>query len=55
VLANIAQARGAQQRIHQRMQQHVTVGVRDDAALVRHAHTPQHHKLARSEGVHVNP
>jgi hypothetical protein len=55
VLANVAQARGTEQGIDQRMQQDITVGVRDEPALVSHAHTTQHHEIARPEGVHVNP
>jgi len=35
------------------MNDHVAVGMRGHAAIVRDAHAAQHHVIARFEGVHV--
>ena len=53
MLADIAQRHGTEQGIAKRVEQHVTVGVRDDAVGMRHAHARQPHMVARAKGVHI--
>ena len=53
VLADVAQARGPEQRIHQCVQQHIAVGVRHDPVAVRNAHPAQHERIAGPEGMHI--
>ena len=53
VLADVAEPGGAEQRIAQRVQQHIAVGVRHHAVRVGHAHAAEHDEVPRSEGVHV--
>ena len=38
MLADVPKAGGAEQRIAQRMQRHIAVGMCDDAVRMRHAH-----------------
>ena len=38
---------------HQRVQQHIAVGMRDDAAGVRHAHAAQHDEVAGAKGMYI--
>ncbi len=53
VLANIAQCQRAQQRIAERVQQHVAIGMREQTMIMGHAHTAEHHMVAGPEGVNV--
>ena len=55
MLADVAQARGAQQRIAQGMQDHVPVRVRAHAVRVRDAHAPEHDEVTGPKGVDVEP
>src|SRR5690554_7200518 len=51
--ADVAQRQRAEDGIAQRMQDHVAVAVRHQAAVVRHAHAAEHHMLALAKGVDV--
>src|SRR5690606_691494 len=51
--ADVAQRQRAEHRVAQRVQDHVAVAVRGDAAIMRHAHAAQHHVVALDEGVYV--
>jgi hypothetical protein len=53
MLADVAEARSAQQRIAQSMQDHVPVRVRAHTVRVRDTHAPEHDELAGTEGVYV--
>jgi hypothetical protein len=53
VLADVAQARRTQEGVTQRVQNYVSVRVRDDAARVRNAHATQHYEIAGSKCVYV--
>jgi hypothetical protein len=53
MLTDVALAQRAEDRVAERMQQHVTVGMCDDALAVRHPHAAQRHESARPEGMHV--
>ncbi len=53
VFADIAQRRRAEQGITQGMQQHVAVGMGDQAEAVGNPHTAEGDKLAPTETVHV--
>ena len=55
VAADIAQSRRPQQRIAERVEQHVAIGVSDQTASVRDAHTAQGDELTRTKGVNVEP
>jgi hypothetical protein len=55
VLADVAQTGGAEHRIDQRMQQYITVGVRDHTARVGNAHAAEDDAIAGTEGMHVEP
>ena len=51
--ADIAQARGAQQRVAQGMNQHVAVGMRDDLVGAGDFHAAQHHAFAGFEAMDI--
>ena len=51
--ADVAEARGAQHRIAERVQHHVAVAVRDHTARVRNAHAAEDHRVTGSEGMYV--
>src|SRR5690606_38797964 len=51
--ADVAQRERAEHRIAKRVQDHVAVAVRGDAALVGHAHAAEHDVVAFAEGVDV--
>ena len=51
--ADVAQAGGAQQRIGDRMQQHVGIGMPQQAALVRNIHAADQQRAARHQRVDV--
>ena len=53
VLADVPEPGGAQQRIAQRVQQHVAVGMRHDAVAVGNAHAAEHDEVPGPEGVYV--
>ena len=53
MFADVPEPGGAEQRIAQRVQHHIAVGVRRDPPRMRHAHAAQHDEFARTEGVHV--
>ncbi|MCY1447631.1 hypothetical protein D9M71_642610 [compost metagenome] len=53
MLADIAQRGRAQQRIAQRVQQHVAVGMGDQPELVGNAHAAQGDEIALAEAVYV--
>ena len=53
MLADVAEARRAQQRVGQCVQQYIAIGVCDHSLPVRNPHAPQHHRIAGTEGVHV--
>ena len=54
MLADVAVAHGAEQRVAQRVNHHVAVRVRDDALRMGDAHAAEHDMIARAEGVHVH-
>jgi len=53
VLADIAQGQRTEQRIGERMQQHVAVGMGDQPELVGNAHAAQGDEIALAEAVYV--
>ncbi|MCY1284810.1 hypothetical protein D9M70_337280 [compost metagenome] len=53
MLADVAQRGGAEQRIGQRVQQHVAVGMGDQAELVGDSHAAEGDEIALAETVHV--
>src|SRR5262245_24630946 len=50
---DVAQARGAEQRIAERMQQHIAVGMREDAVGMRNLLSAKRDVIAVGEAVHV--
>ena len=51
--ADVAERRGAQQRVHEGVQEHVSVRVSDDALRVRHRDAAEPDRMAGPETVHV--
>jgi len=53
-MADVAERERAQQRVTQRVDHHVTVGMRDESLHVRDAHASQRDVVAGSECVDVD-
>ena len=53
MLADIAQRRGAEQRITERMQQHVAIRMGQQTKFMWDSHTAQGNKIALSKTVHI--
>ena len=53
MLADVAEAERPEQRVAQRVQRDVAIGMRAHPAHVRNAHAAQHHVIAGLESVHV--
>src|ERR1700722_14835275 len=53
VRADIAVGQRAENRVDQRMQADIAVGMGEKAFRMRHAHAADHHMIARAEGVNV--
>jgi hypothetical protein len=55
MLTDVTKPRRTEQRIAERMQQHIPIGMRDDTLGVRYAYPAKHHVIARPEGVNIKP
>ena len=53
VLADVTQRSGPQQRVTQRMQQHIAIGMSDQPALMRDAHSAEHDMIAVTKAVNI--
>jgi hypothetical protein len=54
MLPDVPQPRGPEQRIDQSVQQHIAVGMSNDAVAVRYAYPAEHDRIAGSECMHVD-
>jgi hypothetical protein len=55
VLADVAQRRGPQQSVTDRVQEHVGIGMASQAELERDLHSPEHEPPPRGKPVEVDP